>query len=78
MAVCDREHAATQYALLTAAFAFTRFVIGSFSGILAENMGYTSFFWLTLFLGIPGLALAPLVRKEPLLAPRPKDIVAEA
>jgi PAT family beta-lactamase induction signal transducer AmpG len=77
MAVCDKEHAATQYALLSAAFAFTRFIIGSFSGVLAQNMGYAPYFWLTLILGIPGLVLAPMMRGEPLLAPRPKDILAE-
>jgi PAT family beta-lactamase induction signal transducer AmpG len=78
MAVCDREHAATQYALLSAAFAFTRFVIGSVSGVLAERMGYASYFWLTMVLGIPGLLLVPLIRGEELLAPQPREIVAEA
>jgi PAT family beta-lactamase induction signal transducer AmpG len=77
MAVCDRHFAATQYALLSAAFAFTRFVIGSFSGVLAQNMGYANYFWLTLALGLPGLLLVPLIRNEQLLAPQPKDIVAE-
>ena len=69
MAICDREYAATQYALLSAAFAFTRFVIGSFSGMLAENIGYTSYFWLTLILGIPGLLLVPLIRNAELTPP---------
>ena len=77
MAICDREYAATQYALLSAAFAFTRFVVGSFSGVLAERMGYTSYFWLTLVLGIPALLLVPLIRGEELLAPRRADVVAE-
>ena len=69
MAICDREYAATQYALLSAAFAFTRFVIGSFSGVLAENLGYATYFWITLALGIPGLMLVPLIRGAELLAP---------
>jgi PAT family beta-lactamase induction signal transducer AmpG len=77
MAICDREYAATQYALLSAAFSLTRFVAGTFSGFLAQSMGYTNYFWLTLFLGIPGLLLVPLIRGDELLAPRTRDIVAE-
>jgi PAT family beta-lactamase induction signal transducer AmpG len=66
MSVCDREHAATQYAMLSAAFALTRFLIGSVSGVLAENMGYAAYFWLTMVLGIPGLLLVPLIRNDEL------------
>ncbi len=68
MSVCDREHAATQYAMLSAAFALTRFVIGSFSGILAQDFGYAKYFWLTVILGIPGLLLVPLIRNADLMA----------
>jgi PAT family beta-lactamase induction signal transducer AmpG len=68
MAICDKEYAATQYALLSAAFAFTRFVIGSFSGLLAQNLGYTTYFWITLFLGLPALMLVPFIRNAALLA----------
>lgn len=64
MSVCDRERAATENALLTAAFAFSRSLAGSLSGVAAESLGYAPFFWLTLALGIPGLLLLPLVRKS--------------
>lgn len=77
MAICDREHAATQYALLSASFAFTRFIIGSVSGLLAQSLGYTNYFWLTLILGLPGLLLVPLIRGDQLIAPATKEIVAE-
>lgn len=70
MSVCDREYAATQYAMLSAAFALTRFVIGSFSGILAEDLGYAKYFWLTMILGVPGLLLVPLIRNADLMATR--------
>ena len=66
MAICDKEYAATQYALLSAAFAFTRFVIGSFSGLMAQNLGYSTYFWITLALGLPGLLLVPFIRNAPL------------
>jgi PAT family beta-lactamase induction signal transducer AmpG len=78
MSICDREYAATQYAVLSAAFAGTRFLTGSVSGVLAESMGYAGYFWLTLILGIPGLLLLPLIRNEPLLAPSKREILAEA
>ena len=68
MAVTEREHAATQYAMLSAAFALTRFAIGSVSGVLAEKMGYTNYFWLTVALGVPGLLLVFLIRDDELVA----------
>ncbi|MFV2072087.1 MAG: MFS transporter [Thermoanaerobaculales bacterium] len=62
MSLCDKEHAATQYAILSAAFALTRDVAGAFSGIGVEALGYAAYFALTTALAIPGLALLPLVR----------------
>lgn len=62
MSICDREHAATQYAMLSALFGLTRSVIGSVSGIAAERLGYANWFWLTMALALPGLALLPFVR----------------
>jgi len=68
MAICDRERAATEYAMLTAAFGLTRVVIGTPSGWIAHNAGYAAYFWLTVFLGIPGLLLVPFVKER--LTPR--------
>lgn len=67
MAICDRERAATEYAMLTAVFGLTRVLIGTPSGWIAQHAGYASYFWLTVFLGIPGLMLVPFVRER--LAP---------
>ncbi|HEX3068368.1 MAG TPA: MFS transporter [Thermoanaerobaculia bacterium] len=64
MAICDRERAATEYAMLTAAFGLTRVVIGTPSGWIAQNAGYPAYFWLTVALGIPGLLLVPFVREQ--------------
>jgi len=64
MAICDRERAATEYAMLTAAFGLTRVLIGTPSGWIAKTAGYPSYFWLTVFLGIPGLLLVPFVRER--------------
>jgi len=62
MNLCDKEHAATQYAILSALFALTRDVAGAFTGIGVESLGYALFFALTTALALPGLALLPLIR----------------
>lgn len=67
MAICDRNRAATEYAMLTAAFGLTRVVIGTPSGWIAQHAGYAAYFWLTVLLGIPGLLLVPFAREQ--LAP---------
>ncbi len=63
MAMCDRNTAASQYALLSTFFALTRSISGAISGWLAESFGYASFFLLTFFLALPGLLLVPLAQK---------------
>jgi PAT family beta-lactamase induction signal transducer AmpG len=62
MSVCDRENAATEYAVLSAIFALPRTFIASTSGYLAESMGYANYFWLTAALALPALLLLPLIR----------------
>jgi len=62
MNLCDKEHAATQYAILSALFALTRDVAGAFTGIGVESLGYAVFFALTTALALPALALLPLIR----------------
>jgi PAT family beta-lactamase induction signal transducer AmpG len=62
MNLCEKEHAATQYALLSALFALTRDVVGALSGIGVERLGYASYFAFTAVLMIPTLGLLPLIR----------------
>jgi PAT family beta-lactamase induction signal transducer AmpG len=62
MNLCDKEHAATQYAILSAMFALTRDVAGAFTGIGVESLGYAVFFALTTALAVPGLALLPAIK----------------
>jgi len=64
MSLCDKEHAATQYALLSALFALTRDVAGAFTGIGVETLGYPTYFAFTTALAIPGLALLPFIRRH--------------
>lgn len=63
MSVCERRYAATQFALLTAVFALSRWGAGLVSGILAEELGFGHYFFVTFLLGIPAYALLPRIRK---------------
>lgn len=62
MSICDKAHAATQYALLSALFGLTRVVAGIVSGWAAEMFGYATYFTLTFFLAWPALLLIPYVQ----------------
>jgi len=63
MSICDKSHAATQYALLSALFGLTRVVAGALSGWATETVGYAAYFCLTFFLAWPALLLLPWVRR---------------
>jgi PAT family beta-lactamase induction signal transducer AmpG len=63
MSICEKAHAATQYALLSALFGFTRSIAGGFSGWGAENLGYASYFAVTFLLALPAYALLPWVSR---------------
>ena len=63
MSICDKAHAATQYALLSALFGLTRVVAGTMSGWATERFGYAAYFTLTFFLAWPALLLLPWVRR---------------
>lgn len=61
MRICDKQQAATEYALLSAIFALTRNVAGAFSGLGATHLGYASYFAFTFALSFPALCLLPWV-----------------
>jgi PAT family beta-lactamase induction signal transducer AmpG len=63
MSMCEKRYAATQFAVLSALLAVTRWIAGEFSGGLAERMGYADYFLLTFVLGLPAFALIPRLRK---------------
>jgi PAT family beta-lactamase induction signal transducer AmpG len=64
MTSCDREDAATEFALLTALMGFSRSLAGTVSGLLAQGLGFVAFFWLTMALGVPGLVAAVRARSR--------------
>ena len=63
MSVCEKRYAATQFAVLSALLALTRWVAGDLSGVLAEYLGYANYFLLTFALGLPAFALIPRLRQ---------------
>lgn len=65
MSVCERRYAATQFAVLSALLALTRWIAGDLSGALAERLGYANYFLLTFFIGLPAFALIPRLRSAP-------------
>jgi PAT family beta-lactamase induction signal transducer AmpG len=62
MHVCEKEHAAVQYALLSALFALSGNAAGAASGFLATRLGYGNYFLLTFILALPAYALLPAIR----------------
>jgi PAT family beta-lactamase induction signal transducer AmpG len=63
MAIVDKRHSATEYALLSSVFALSRSVAGWASGFGAETFGYGPYFLLTFFLAFPAYLLLPWVRR---------------
>lgn len=63
MRSCEKEQAASQYALLSALFALARTIAGSASGYLAAGMGYAPYFALTFALSFPAYVFLPWVRR---------------
>lgn len=64
MRLCDKEHAGTQYALLSALFSLVRHISGAASGWATEALGYGPFFFYTFFLAFPAFALLPWVKRR--------------
>ncbi|HEY7612642.1 MAG TPA: MFS transporter [Gemmatimonadales bacterium] len=62
MSVCERRYAATQFALLTAIYALSRWAAGLASGVLAEQLGFAHYFLLTFAMGVPAYGLLPWIR----------------
>ncbi len=63
MAIVDKRHSATEYALLSSVFALSRSVSGWASGFGAEVLGYAPYFLLTFFLSFPAYLLLPWAKK---------------
>jgi MFS transporter, PAT family, beta-lactamase induction signal transducer AmpG len=63
MSVCERRYAATQFASLSAVFALSRWAAGLMSGVMAERLGFSAYFFFTFLLGLPAYLLLPRIRE---------------
>ncbi|HEY7862093.1 MAG TPA: MFS transporter [Thermoanaerobaculia bacterium] len=64
MRLCDKEHAAVQYALLSALFSLARHVAGASSGWAADALGFGTFALYTVLLSLPAFLLLPWVKRR--------------
>jgi PAT family beta-lactamase induction signal transducer AmpG len=63
MNICDRRHAAVQYATLTGLYALPGTFAGAASGVAVEWVGYGSYFAITAGLALPAFLFLPSARK---------------
>jgi PAT family beta-lactamase induction signal transducer AmpG len=63
MRICEREHAAVQYACLSALYALPGTAAGVLSGYGVASFGYAATFALTGLLALPALLLVPRARR---------------
>ena len=76
--LCNVAFTATQYALMTSFMAFTRTILASGGGWLADRVDWMTYFIITTFAAIPGLVLLLwLMKKYPAQTPVTKPVLAE-
>jgi PAT family beta-lactamase induction signal transducer AmpG len=63
MALCDRRYSATQYALLSALSAVGRVYVGPAAGYMVVAMGWTTFFFATFLIALPGIGMLWAMRR---------------
>lgn len=63
MSICDKQFAATQYALLSAMYLLGKQGAGAISGYVTKLMGFEFYFAFTFLLAIPAFLLLPYVMR---------------
>jgi len=63
MRICEKEHAAVQYALLTALYALTGTLASMPSGWFVDHVGYATYFALTAAFALPAFIFLPATRR---------------
>ena len=63
MRICQKEHAAVQYALLTAVYALAGSLVAVPSGWFTERLDYAGYFALTAVFALPAFAFLPGARR---------------
>lgn len=76
MRICEKEHAAVQYALVTSLYALAGTLVAAPSGWITERIGYAAYFALTAAFALPAFAFLPGARSW--LEPEPADALTPA
>jgi PAT family beta-lactamase induction signal transducer AmpG len=63
MSLCNQRFTATQFALLSAFASVGRVWVGPLAGVLAESIGWPSFFVLSTLLALPALGMLWALRR---------------
>lgn len=63
MASCEKRHAATQFALLTALYRLSGTLIAAPSGFAAKQLSYSGYFLASFLIALPAYALLPWVKR---------------
>jgi PAT family beta-lactamase induction signal transducer AmpG len=63
MSLCDRRFTATQFALLSAFASVGRVWVGPLAGVLAESIGWPTFFLISTVLAAPALVMLWWLRR---------------
>ena len=63
MSLCNRRFSATQFALLSAFASVGRVWVGPLAGVLAQSIGWPSFFLASIVVALPALALLLVLRR---------------
>lgn len=64
MAVCDKRFSAFQYALLSVIALMPRYTLGYPAGWIADHGGWTSYYWTSFALAVPGILLVWFMRRR--------------
>lgn len=64
MAVCDKRYSAFQYALLSMIALMPRYTLGYPAGWIADNGGWTAYYWTSFALAMPGILLVWFMRRR--------------
>ncbi|RVT84926.1 AmpG family muropeptide MFS transporter [Inhella crocodyli] len=72
MALCQQRYSATQFALLSALASVGRVWVGPLAGVLAESIGWPTFFLVSIAFAVPGVLLLWALRAPISALDRPK------
>ncbi len=64
MSLCDKRYSATQYALFTSLMFVSGNLIGTFTGYLKNELGYTQYFLISVIAALPALLMLPWIARR--------------